>query len=171
MGAVGQFIGVLLLIGFVGAYFWWIVALVAAVALIWGAQLAFREIRAEEVAEARRQAAVARRADQQHAWVLAGDERGVYGAHPPVLNYGFFSSNALSAYAIRTGSARLARRRVASSGVRRGLEVVVGGVSDAVVTDAQTAQWHRLVKRKTAYRALFEALRLSMIRSASIQSV
>jgi hypothetical protein len=51
MGAVGQFIGVLLLIGFVGAYFWWIVALVAAVALIWGAQLAFREIRAEEVAD------------------------------------------------------------------------------------------------------------------------
>ena len=55
----------------------------AVAALIWGAQLAFREIREEEAAEARRQAAVARRADQQHAWVLAGDDRGVYGAYPP----------------------------------------------------------------------------------------
>jgi hypothetical protein len=83
MGTLAQFIGILLLIGFVGAYFWWIVALAAVAALIWGAQLAFREIRAEEVAEARRQAAVARRADQQHAWVMAGDDRGVYGAYPP----------------------------------------------------------------------------------------
>jgi hypothetical protein len=79
---VWQLVGILLLIGFVGAYFWWSVAAVAGAALIWGAQLAFREIRAEEVAEARRQAAVARRADQQHAWVMAGDERGVCGVYP-----------------------------------------------------------------------------------------
>ena len=82
---VWQFVGILLLIGFVGAYFWWIAALAAVAALICGAQLAFREIREEEAAEARRQAAVARRADQQHAWVLSGDERGVYGAYPPAV--------------------------------------------------------------------------------------
>jgi hypothetical protein len=79
MRTLAQFIGVLLFIGFVGAYFWWIIAIAAVAALIWMAQRAFREIAAEEVAEARRQAAVAKRADQQHAWVLQGDDRGVYG--------------------------------------------------------------------------------------------
>jgi hypothetical protein len=43
------------------------------------AQRTFREIAAAEAAEARRQAAVAKRADRQHAWVMAGDERGTYG--------------------------------------------------------------------------------------------
>jgi fatty acid desaturase len=84
---VWQLVGVLLLIvGFVGAYFWWIVAIAAVAALVWMAQRAFREIEAEEAAEARRaqaearrQAAVAKRADQQHRWVLQGDDRGVYG--------------------------------------------------------------------------------------------
>jgi hypothetical protein len=76
---VAQFIGVLLLVGFVGAYFWWIIAILAVAALVWLARFAFREIAAQEIAEARRQAAVAKRADQQHAWVLRGDERGVYG--------------------------------------------------------------------------------------------
>jgi hypothetical protein len=80
---LSQFIAVLLVVGFVGAYFWWIVAVAAVAALAWMTQRAFREIAAQEVAEARRQAAVARRADQQHRWVLAGDERGVYGAYPP----------------------------------------------------------------------------------------
>lgn len=27
--------------------------------------------------------AIAARADQQHAWVLAGDPRGMYGDYPP----------------------------------------------------------------------------------------
>ena len=80
---VAQFIGVLLLVGFVGAYFWWIVAILAAVAFVWTTQRAFREIAAEEVSEARRQAALIRRADQQHRWTLAGDPRGIYGRYPP----------------------------------------------------------------------------------------
>jgi hypothetical protein len=83
MRTLGQFVAVLLLVGFVGAYFWWIVAIAAVAALVWMAQRAFREISEMETAEARRQAAVARRADQQHQWALAGDDRGVYGAYPP----------------------------------------------------------------------------------------
>ena len=83
MRTLAQFIGVLLLIGFVGAYFWWIAAIAAVAALLWMARRAFREIEAGEVAEARRLAAVANRADQQHRWALAGDDRGVYGAYPP----------------------------------------------------------------------------------------
>jgi hypothetical protein len=79
---VGQLVGILLLIGFVGAYFRWILAFAAVALLIWGAQKAFAEIRADDAAEAARRAAIARRADQQHAWVLAGDERGTYGHYP-----------------------------------------------------------------------------------------
>ncbi len=79
----GQFVGVLLLIGFIGAYFWWIIAIAAVVALVWMAQRAFREIAAAETDEARRRAAVVKRADQQHQWALAGDDRGVYGGYPP----------------------------------------------------------------------------------------
>jgi hypothetical protein len=80
---VAQFIGVLLLVGFVGGYFWWIAGALAIAALAWMVHRAFQDIEAAEVAEARRQAAVAKRADQQHRWVIAGDERGVYGAYPP----------------------------------------------------------------------------------------
>jgi hypothetical protein len=90
MRTLGQFVGVLLLIGFIGAYFWWIAAIAAVAALVWIARQAFRSIEAIEAedalraqAEARRRAAVARRADQQHQWALAGDDRGVYGAYPP----------------------------------------------------------------------------------------
>jgi lysylphosphatidylglycerol synthetase-like protein (DUF2156 family) len=79
MRTLAQFIGVLLFIGFIGAYFWWIIAVAAVAALAWMAQRAFREIAAAEAAEARRLAAVAKRADQQHRWVLRGDDRGVYG--------------------------------------------------------------------------------------------
>ena len=82
MRTLGQFIGVLLLVGFIGAYFWWIVAILAVVAFAWMAQRAFREM---EAAEARRRAAMAARADQQHAWVLQGDDRGVYGQYPAAL--------------------------------------------------------------------------------------
>jgi hypothetical protein len=77
---VCQFVGVLLVVGFIGAYFWWIVAVLAVVALAWVIARAFREIEAAEVAAGRRRAAIVARADQQHAWTLAGDPRGTYGA-------------------------------------------------------------------------------------------
>jgi type II secretory pathway pseudopilin PulG len=85
MRTLGQFVGVLLVVGFVGAYFWWIVAAAAVVALAWMAQRAFRDSETEEAAEGRRRAAIAARADQQHQWVLQGDERGVYGQYPAAL--------------------------------------------------------------------------------------
>jgi membrane protein implicated in regulation of membrane protease activity len=90
MRTLRQFVGVLLLIGFVGAYFGWIAAIAAVAALVWIARQAFRSIDSIEAedaqraqAEARRRAAVAARADQQHAWVMARDDRGVYGLYPP----------------------------------------------------------------------------------------
>jgi membrane protein implicated in regulation of membrane protease activity len=41
-----------------------------------------RRERRREAALSKR-AAVAHRADTQHTWVLAGDERGTYGEYPP----------------------------------------------------------------------------------------
>lgn len=69
----GQFIGALLLIGLVGTYFWWIVDALVAVGLVYfrhGWWLA--EHRRVVELEAKR-AAIAVRADQRHAWVIAGD--------------------------------------------------------------------------------------------------
>jgi hypothetical protein len=102
-----QFIGILLLVGFVGAYFWWIVVAVTVVAASWALWWLWpRFIDWIEAAEAEHIAAidrieaehraVARRADQQHAWVLSGDDRGVYGVYPPA-SYSVSSSNALAA--------------------------------------------------------------------------
>jgi hypothetical protein len=49
------------------------------------------ERHAERVeADRRRLAGIAVRADRQHAWVLAGDERGVFGEYPPDPRVGEF---------------------------------------------------------------------------------
>ena len=87
MRLLAQFVAVLLLVGFVGAYFWWIVAAAAVAGLAWLAVRAYRVARAEFEADARRRAeqaiALIRRADQQHALVMADDNRGVHGLFPP----------------------------------------------------------------------------------------
>jgi type II secretory pathway pseudopilin PulG len=83
MRLLAQLFGVLLVVGFVLHYIWWIVAALAVSGLVWMVAKAFREIEAQQMAEARRRAALIRRADQQHRWVLAGDESGIYGAYPP----------------------------------------------------------------------------------------
>lgn len=55
--SVGEFIALQLVTGFIGAYFWWVVAAV------------IRRTEAEH-------RAIARRADEHHARALAGDQRG-----------------------------------------------------------------------------------------------
>jgi cytoskeletal protein RodZ len=52
---------------------------VLLVGLLW---LALYAVRRVDGREEERDALVAR-ADQQHAWVLAGDDRGIYGDYPP----------------------------------------------------------------------------------------
>jgi hypothetical protein len=82
----GGFGGAFALLIFVGAIvkFWvWIaVAFGATVVfglLLWLAFYAARRVDAREDARL----AIVARADRQHAWVLAGDDRGVYGEHIP----------------------------------------------------------------------------------------
>jgi len=75
-----QFIGTLLLVGFMLKY-WWFIALVVSAVVLWKrAPGWWAAHEAGVAAEEKRVAEVAARADQQHAWVLAGDPRGTYGA-------------------------------------------------------------------------------------------
>jgi len=69
--------------GWLAWKFWWVlVALAGALVLgrVIGGWLARRDDRA--AARRRRDAELCARADRQHAQVLAGDERGVYGGYP-----------------------------------------------------------------------------------------
>lgn len=84
---IGQLVGLLLLVGLIGAYWQWF--LLAAV-LVWGVPWAREQghalvlaHRAAVAAERRRCAELCARADQQHAWAMAGDPRGTYGQWPP----------------------------------------------------------------------------------------
>jgi hypothetical protein len=77
---MGTLFGLLLIVGAVIHYWWWLVAAAAVLAgwYYWRVfQLAWRMTKA---AEARRRNDVRARADQQQAWRLAGDPRGLYGA-------------------------------------------------------------------------------------------
>ena len=69
----------LLVLGFV-VMFWWVFAIIAGIVMlgIAGWYVACR-IDARDAALA----AIRARADQQHAWILAGDDRGTYGDYVP----------------------------------------------------------------------------------------
>lgn len=73
----------LLVVGFVTKFWWWILAIAGALVLLgvllW---LAFRAVARVDARDAA-PAAIIARADQQHAWVLAGDNRGIYGDYVP----------------------------------------------------------------------------------------
>jgi hypothetical protein len=75
-----QFIGTLLLVGFMLKYWWLIALVVAAVVLYKRAPGWWAAHQAAVAAEQARLAGIAGRADEQHAWVMAGDPRGTYGA-------------------------------------------------------------------------------------------
>jgi hypothetical protein len=80
---MGALFRVLLLIGFV-MKFWWVIAAVLVVALAGAALWLCTTRHAAELERRRRaQAAIAARADEQHAQVLARDERGIYGKYVP----------------------------------------------------------------------------------------
>ena len=59
-----------------------LVLMAIAVLLVGPLWLALYAVRRVDDREEKRDALVAR-ADQQHGWVLAGDDRGIYGDYPP----------------------------------------------------------------------------------------
>ena len=80
---MGALFRVLLVVGFV-AKFWWCILLVLGV-IVLGVVLWWWSIRMgdRDDAEHTQRAALVARADQQHAWVLAGNDRGIYGDYAP----------------------------------------------------------------------------------------
>ena len=69
----------LLLVYLVIKLFWWIVAAGVAVGLFYLVRAIVRENRRRRELSARRCAEIAARAEQQHNWVMQGDDRGTYG--------------------------------------------------------------------------------------------
>jgi ABC-type Fe3+-siderophore transport system permease subunit len=84
-GGFGAAVVLLIFVGAIVKFWAWIAAVLGA-ALVFGLLLwlTFHLERRSDTREAGRRAVVTR-ADQQHAWVLAGDDRGIYGADPPAV--------------------------------------------------------------------------------------
>jgi len=83
-GGFGAAFVLLLFIGFIAKFWAWILAVLGGL-LVFGLLLwltFYVERRVDERYEKR--TALVARADQQHAWVLAGDDRGIYGDYTPV---------------------------------------------------------------------------------------
>jgi hypothetical protein len=71
-----------LLAGFVTTYWYWVVVVVL---IVKAAPVACWAHGAEREVSARRRAALAARADEQHVHVMEGDPRGVFGVYPPAM--------------------------------------------------------------------------------------
>jgi uncharacterized membrane protein YphA (DoxX/SURF4 family) len=82
MRALGSLFGVLLLIGLIVKLIVWILGAIVLYVLFHVARSQLRAAGARTEADARRAAEVAARAEQQHRWVLRGDDRGIYGEYP-----------------------------------------------------------------------------------------
>jgi hypothetical protein len=78
-GGFGGLLGLLLLIGFIIKFIWWILGAAALVALFFLGRAILRWYDKRAAAHARYWDGLAARADQQHNWVLQGDDRGIYG--------------------------------------------------------------------------------------------
>jgi hypothetical protein len=78
-----QFFATLIIVAVVLHFIWWIVAAVGLIALTVALLAVAFHLAGRVDARAARRAALAARADQQHRWVMAGDDRGMYGQYPP----------------------------------------------------------------------------------------
>ena len=78
-----RLIGLLVLVG-VGVKYWWVIVVAGLAVFAYRAlsREAAREA-ARRKAEIARTAAISARADQEHNWVMQGDERRFYGQYPP----------------------------------------------------------------------------------------
>lgn len=78
-GGLGSAFILLIILGVIVKFIWWIVAVLAGLVVL--GLLLWLIFYLERRTDARENAllAIVARADQQHAWVLAGDDRGIYG--------------------------------------------------------------------------------------------
>lgn len=69
----------LLVVGVVITYFWWIVGAGALVGLYFVGRAVAREVQKRRELAEQKEYELKRRADRQHRWLLTGDSRGIYG--------------------------------------------------------------------------------------------
>ncbi len=75
----GAVFAILFVLYLIVKFIWWIVAAAVAVGLFYLIREIVRENRRRRDLYARQCAQIAARADQQHNWVMQGDDRGIYG--------------------------------------------------------------------------------------------
>ena len=78
-GGFGALLGLLLLIAIIIKFIWWILGAAALVGLYFLGRAIVRWYSKRSAEYARYWEGVAARADEQHNWVLQGDDRGIYG--------------------------------------------------------------------------------------------
>jgi hypothetical protein len=78
-GGFAGVIGVLFIVGLIIKFIWWILGAAALVGLFFLVRAMARAHARQHAALAQRMKELAARADQQHKWVMQGDDRGVYG--------------------------------------------------------------------------------------------
>ena len=78
VGTAAVFV-LIMAVWFVVKFFWWIVAGLTVVAAFYAGRKALALLEDRRAAYARRCELLATRADEQHRWVQAGDDRGIYG--------------------------------------------------------------------------------------------
>ncbi|MEY8015707.1 hypothetical protein [Mycobacterium servetii] len=89
-GGFGGFVAVLLLIAVIIKLIWWILGAILLVALLFLVRAVVRWYGKRAAARARGRRELAARADQQHNWVLRGDDRGIYGPEGAALMHDLF---------------------------------------------------------------------------------
>ena len=87
----GAFLVVLLVIGLVIKFIWWIIGAAVLVTAFYIARAIWRSQRARQDALARSRAELVARADQHLNWVMQGDDRGIYGPDGAKLMHYIFS--------------------------------------------------------------------------------
>jgi hypothetical protein len=78
-GGFCALLGLALIIWIIVKLIWWILGAVVLVGLYFVVRAIVRESRRRADLNAAHRDALAARADQQHQWVLRGDDRGIYG--------------------------------------------------------------------------------------------
>lgn len=78
-GGLGALFGLAFIVWVIVKLIWWIIGAAAVAGLCFLVWVIARQIDKRADLRAAHRAAVCLRADQQHNWVLQGDDRGIYG--------------------------------------------------------------------------------------------
>ena len=102
-GSGATFFLVVIVIGLIIKFIWWIIGAVALVAAYHLVRAAVRAHRGRVAANAAYCAQVVARADRQHGWVLDGDARGTYGAEGVTVMREIFGQKEIRPFGVPFG--------------------------------------------------------------------